>query len=203
VLVAGEACGNPSNRDARLRWSRPGIACEPVLPTPAMMRPHRTGWASRRGKARRHVSKRKDLDVLPAKVGSSSCGEALDRPHPREPDRSEQNRLAFNRRRRRWRQETTDRTHATDSIPFGSGCQALVPQQTRLTIRLVGKARRPRFRKGIFLTHFTQPQASSRRTAQFSILLRHARPRPRNVPWPVRTPQPTATGHTLPVGDLQ
>jgi len=69
VLVAGEECGNPSNRDARLRWSRPGIVCEPVLPTPAMMRPHRTGWASRRGKARRHVSKRKDLDVLPAPVG--------------------------------------------------------------------------------------------------------------------------------------
>jgi len=53
-------------------------------------------------------------------------------------DRSEQNRLVFNEHRCGWRQETTDRTHATGPISFGTGCQALFPQQTRLTIGLVG-----------------------------------------------------------------
>jgi hypothetical protein len=146
VLGAGEECGNESLSDALVGWSRPGIACEPILPTPAMMRPHSTGWSRRRGKARRHVGKRKDLDVLPAKVGSSRCGEVLAQPHSptiHPVDRSEQNRLAFNRYRRRWRQEPTDRTHATCSIPFGSGCQALFPQQPRLTIGLVGQVDGP------------------------------------------------------------
>ena len=68
-LVAGEACGDAGNRDARLRWSRPGIAGEPILPTPPMMRPHRSWWASRRGNALWSVRQRKELHVLPAPMG--------------------------------------------------------------------------------------------------------------------------------------
>lgn len=37
VLVAGEEWGNESLRDALVRWSRTGIACEPIGPTEAMM----------------------------------------------------------------------------------------------------------------------------------------------------------------------
>ena len=54
--------------------------------------------------------------------------------------------------------------------PLTAFRQALFPKSTRLTIRLVGQVDGP-LGKGIFLTHFTQPQVSSRRTAQFSILL--------------------------------
>ena len=68
-LVVGEACSNASKRNARLRWSRPGIAGEPIVPAPAVMRAQRTWWAKERGKARRLVGKRKDLDILPAPVG--------------------------------------------------------------------------------------------------------------------------------------
>ena len=136
--------------------------------------------------------------------GSSSCGETLDLPHPREPDRSEQDWFAFNRHklRRRSRQEATDRTHATGPIPFGAFCQTLLSQHTRLTIALVGQIHGS-LGKGILLAHFTQPQAGSCRTAQFSILLQHARPRPRNALWLVQTLRPIATGHTLAVRVLK
>src|SRR5215467_5082216 len=80
-LGVSEACRNESLRNTRLRWSRPGIAGEPNVPAPAAMRAHRTWWTKGRGKARRLVRKRKELDILPAKVGSSSCGEVLARLH--------------------------------------------------------------------------------------------------------------------------
>src|SRR5436305_1667124 len=47
--------------------------------------------------------------------GAAKCSPS----HIHPPDRSEQDRLALNRHRCGWGQETTDRTHATGSIPFG------------------------------------------------------------------------------------
>ena len=49
----------------------------------------------------------------------------------------------------------------------------------------------------MLLTDFTQPQAGSRRAAQFAVLLQHARLQPRSVPWLVRMRRPTARGRTL------
>jgi hypothetical protein len=138
VLVAGEVCGNASKGNTRLRWSRPGIAGEPIVPVPAVMRPHRSRWASRRGKARRLVRKRKDLDVLPAPM--SGPGATKRSPSHIDPaDRSEQDWLAFNRHRCRWRQETAYGADAARPSAFGSRCQTLLSQRTALSIRLVGQ----------------------------------------------------------------
>jgi hypothetical protein len=119
TLAESEKIGNTSDGDTLVSRSPPGIACESVLPTPAVMRTHRTRWAGRRGKARRPAGKREDLDVLPAPVshpGAAKCSPS----HIQPPHRSEQDRLVLNKHGRRWRQETTDRAHATGSIPFGS-----------------------------------------------------------------------------------
>ena len=52
--------------------------------------------------------------------GSSGCGEALARPHPREPDRSEQDRFVLNRHWCGERQETTDGADTARPIAFGT-----------------------------------------------------------------------------------
>src|SRR5437868_11603768 len=166
------------------------------------MRAHRTWWARGRGKARRHAGKRKDLDVLPAPVahpGAAKCSPS----HIHPPHRSEQDRLARNLHRCGWRQETTDRTHTTSPIPFGRLLPGTVPVANKVDNRSGRPGRRPRFSKDILLAHFTQPQAGSCRTAQFSILLQHARPRPRLALWLVQTLRPFATGHTLAVRVLK
>ena len=138
VLVAGEAGRNASNCNTLLRWSRPGITGEPIVPAPAVMRAHRPRWAQGRREAWRRVRQRKDLDVLPAPM--SAPGTAKRSPCHIDPaDWAEQDWLAFNRHRCRWWQETTHGADAARPIAFGSGCQALVPQRTALTIRLVGQ----------------------------------------------------------------
>src|SRR5947209_9898051 len=165
------------------------------------MRAHRTWWARERGKARRHVGKWKDLDVLPAPMGHPGAAKCSPS-HIHPPDRSEQDRLALNRHRCGWGQETTDRTHATGSIPFGRLSPDTALAKNRADNPSGRPGRRPRFGKGILLTHFAQPQAGPGWAAQLPVLLQHARPLPRNALWLVRTRRPTATGHTLAVGIL-
>lgn len=97
-LVHREKIGNASNAHTMLCWSPPCVACKPIMPTPTVMRPHRTWWASRRGKARRHAGKRKDLDVLLAPVGHPGAAKCSPS-HIHPPDRSEQDRFALNRHR--------------------------------------------------------------------------------------------------------
>src|SRR5439155_16992870 len=70
LLLAGdEKSGNASDSDAPLRWSQPGIVCEPIVPTPAVMRTHSPWWARSRGSALRSICKLKHLDILSTPVG--------------------------------------------------------------------------------------------------------------------------------------
>ncbi len=115
-LIYCEKSGNPSHGNVQLGWSPPGIACEPVLPTKALMRTHRTGWTRRGLGLLLGPSQGKHLNILPTPVGDpgtakrSSCH--IDPPH-----RSENDGLARNLGRRR--QETADPTFATRPIAFG------------------------------------------------------------------------------------
>ena len=178
------------------------MACEPIRPSPTVMRSHRTWWARGRGKARRHAGKRKDLDVLPAKVGSSRCGEVLAQAHP--PSGSVRAGPVCAQQAQVRGEARDDGPHSRDGLdplwpPFARHCSE---PRTRLTIRLIGQVDAG-FRKGILLTHFAQPQAGPGWAAQLPVLLQHARPLPRNAPWLVRTRRPTATGHTLAVRVLK
>ena len=101
VLVASEKSGNTSDGDTQLRWSPPGIAGEPVVPTPAMMRTHGTGWTRRRLGSAACLSKWKDLNVLPTPVGHPGATKRSPC-HIHPPHRSEKDRLALNRHRCRW-----------------------------------------------------------------------------------------------------
>jgi hypothetical protein len=69
TLAESQKIGNTSDGDTLLGWSRPGIACEPVLPTPAVMRTHGTRWARRRQNLWLGLNQGKDLNVLPTPVG--------------------------------------------------------------------------------------------------------------------------------------
>ncbi len=82
LLLQRQTSGNAGDTDTQVRWSEPGIACEPILPTPAVMRTHGTRWASRRQDLLLGLTQGKDLNELPTKVGLSRCDEALDLPHP-------------------------------------------------------------------------------------------------------------------------
>src|SRR2546423_7422402 len=62
TLDYGKKSGNASNDDAQKWWSPPGIVCEPIVPTPTVMRTQGTRWARRRGTTLGHFRKRKDLD---------------------------------------------------------------------------------------------------------------------------------------------
>jgi hypothetical protein len=144
------------------------------VPTKALMRTHSPWWARSRGSARRHAGKRKDLDVLPAKVGSSICGEVLAQPHSpniHPPDRSEQDRLARNLHRCGWRQETTDRTHATGSIPFGRLLPDTALAKNRADNPSDRKGETAGFSKSILLTHFARSSGWPRLGSAASRLL--------------------------------
>src|ERR1700686_4999763 len=92
TLAESEKIGNTSDGDTLLGWSPPGIACESILPTPAVMRTDGTRWARGRGNALHPVRKREDPDVLPAPVGHP--GAAKDSPcHIYPAHRSEQDGL--------------------------------------------------------------------------------------------------------------
>jgi hypothetical protein len=140
VLVGGEKSGNASDGDTELRWSPPGIAGEPIMPTPAVMGAHGTRWARRRGNALRHSRKRKHLDRLPTPVGYPTAAKRstchIHPAHWSEPDR-----LSLNRGR--CRQETTDPTSTTSTIAFGPWVQTLLSQSTFETIGLVGQVDGP------------------------------------------------------------
>src|SRR5207248_9757863 len=117
LLVGGEKRGNASQSDAPLRRSPPGIACEPILPTPAMMRTHSTGWTGRRLGLRLGRSRGQHLHILPTPVGGPGTAKRSTG-HIYPAHRSEQDGLALNHGR--GRQETADRTDPTRPIAFGS-----------------------------------------------------------------------------------
>jgi hypothetical protein len=118
LLLQRQTSGNAGDTDTQLRWSEPGIACEPILPTPAVMRTNGTRWARRRQNLWLGLTQGKDLNELPTPVSypgatkRSTC-------HIHPPDRSEQDRLSLNRHRRRGRQETAHSTDAPGAIAFG------------------------------------------------------------------------------------
>jgi hypothetical protein len=116
TLASGEKSGNTSDGDTQLRWSPPGIACEPVLPTPAVMRTDGARWARRRQNLLLGLNHGKYLNVLPTPMGHPGApqGPAC---HIHPPHRSEHDRLSLNGGRRG--QETADRTDSTCPIPFG------------------------------------------------------------------------------------
>jgi hypothetical protein len=68
-LIQSQKSGNASDSDTELRWSEPGVACEPILPTPTMMRTDGTGWTRRRLGLRLGSSQGKHLHILPTPVG--------------------------------------------------------------------------------------------------------------------------------------
>ena len=136
TLAESEKIGNTSDGDTLLGWSPPGIVCESILPTPAVMRTDGTRWARGRGNALHTVRKREDLDVLPAPVGHP--GAAKDSTcHIYPAHRSEQDGLALHHCRSR--QEAADGTDATSAISFGPWSQTLLAESTGETIGLVGQ----------------------------------------------------------------
>ena len=84
--------------------------------------------------------------------GAAKCSPS----HIHPPDRSEQDRLALNRHRCGWRQETTDRTHTTGSIPFGRLLPDTALAKNRVDNPSGRKGATASFRKGILLTHFAR-----------------------------------------------
>ena len=145
-LVAGEECRNTSNHNAQLGWSPPGIACESVAPTPAVMRTNRTRWAGRRRNARGDLSERDHLDILLAPMSHPHAAKHLTC-HVYPPDGSEKMRIELHRRRTRG--ETADCTDSTSTVAFRPSSQTLFPQFTMRTICLRGDVDGP-LRKGIF-----------------------------------------------------
>src|SRR6266571_199335 len=114
-LLHSEKSGNASDRDTELRWSPPGVACEPILPTPAMMRTDGTGWTRRRLGLLLGLSQGNHLHIVPTPVGGPGTAKrATGYIYPAH--RSENDGLALNNGRRR--QETANRTDATGSISF-------------------------------------------------------------------------------------
>src|SRR5712691_8935470 len=115
-LIQSQKSGNASDSDTELRWSEPGVACEPILPTPTMMRTDGTGWTRRRLGLRLGSSQGKHLHILPTPVGYPGASKRspchIDPTH-----RSENDGLSRNNGRRR--QETANRTDATRPIAFG------------------------------------------------------------------------------------
>ena len=118
-----QTSGNAGDTDTQLRGSEHGIAVEPILPTPAVMRSDGTRWTRRRQKLWLCLNQGKDLNILPARVGSSRCDEALDQAHSPNIHESRigPSRIGFrgSRHRRRGRQETAQPTFAPGAIPFG------------------------------------------------------------------------------------
>jgi hypothetical protein len=134
-LIYCEKSGNACDDDTQLWWSEPGIAVEPVLPTPAVMRTDGTRWARRRRHLCLSLDQGKDLDILPTPVGHPGAAKRstchIDPAH-----RPEQDWLALHHCRRG--QETADGTDATSASAFGSWSKTLLTQNTWQTIRLVG-----------------------------------------------------------------
>ena len=161
TLVYGKKSGNASNGNAQKRWSPPGIACEPILPTPSMMRADRTRWTRWSKNMLRNFRQRKHLDVLPAPV-RYPCATKCSTSHIHSSYRCEKMKILLERRR--WREKTADCTHSTSTIAFGFSSQTLLPECTVWTIRLGGDVDGP-LRVGVFLTNFAQPEACSRWTA--------------------------------------
>src|SRR5258707_1398116 len=73
TLAESEKIGNTSDGDTLVGWSPPGIACEPVLPTPAVMRTHGTRWSRSRRNPWLGPKQRKRLKVLPTPSGHPGC----------------------------------------------------------------------------------------------------------------------------------
>jgi hypothetical protein len=136
VLVHGEKSGNACDGDTPLRGSPPSVACEPIAPTPAMARTKGAGWTSRRFCLPLALSQGKHLYILPTPVGHPSATKrAPCHIHPSH--RSEKDRLAFNRRRRR--QEVANGADSASAIPFGPWRETLLAEGTWQTIGLVGQ----------------------------------------------------------------
>ena len=149
-----------------MRWSPPRIAGEPILPTPAMMRTHGTGWTRRRFCLRQSLRQWKHLNILPSPVGDPvPTKRAPCHIHPSHWPKK--HRLTL--KRRSLGQETADYTHPTSPVAFGLWRQALLSQSTALTISLIGEIDGP-LGERIFLPHFAQPQACPRWTTELAIL---------------------------------
>jgi hypothetical protein len=155
VLLNGEKGGDEGSGNTQLRWSPPGIRCESVRPTPAVMRTYCT-----RGTWWRETPR-----CVDCANGRSKCGEGLDLPHPpsiHPSDWSEWDRLSRNRGR--WRQETAHCTHPTGTIAFGSSPQTLLFERTRFTVASEAQVNGT-LRERIFLADFAEPEAGSGWTA--------------------------------------
>src|SRR5260370_2258938 len=69
TLADSKKSGNASNSNAQTGWSPPSIACEPIVPTPAMMRTDRARRTRWRGWFFWNFCQGKDFDVLAAPMG--------------------------------------------------------------------------------------------------------------------------------------
>src|SRR5215471_15304377 len=98
-----------------MRWPEAGIAGEPVLPIPAVMRTHGTGWTRRGLGLLRRLNQGKDLHILLAPVGHPAAAKCSPG-HIHPANWPQLDRLARNHGR--WGQETTHRTLATGPIPL-------------------------------------------------------------------------------------
>ena len=198
-FASGQNRGNASNGDTQVRWSPPGVVCEPILPTPAIVRTDGTRWTRRRLGLLLGLSQRKHLNILSAPMGSPGASKRSTG-HIYPPHRSEHDRLSLDNGR--WGQETADCTDTTSAVAFGSRGQALLSQSTALTIGLVGQINST-LGKSILLTHFARSRDWLRLGSATCRSLAARRQLPPNAQLLVRTLLPTATGHTLQAGFLQ
>jgi len=81
TLAYSEKSGNTSDGDTQLRWSKPGIACEPIVPTPTVMGTDGTRWARRQ-----NLSASSEPREGPQRIADASelsrCDAGSGLPHP-------------------------------------------------------------------------------------------------------------------------
>ena len=137
TLAYSEKIGNTSDGDTQLRRSPPGIVCEPILPTPVVMRTDGTRWARRR----QNLSASSEPREVPQRIADASGPSRFDAeiglPHP--PTALNRARPAFARTvaggGKRRRTALTRRARS----PLAASRQALLAKRTLVTIGLVGQ----------------------------------------------------------------
>jgi hypothetical protein len=141
-----------------------------------------------------------NLNVLPTKVERSRCGEGIGLPHP--PTASIQECQAFAQPMQAEGTDGAQRLLRRGRWPWAPGTRHC-SRRGQCGPSVWEATYTARSREGILLTHFARSGGWPRLGSAGCRFLAARRPLPRNGQLLVRTPQPTATGHTLQVGFLQ
>jgi hypothetical protein len=154
------------------------------------MRADRPRWAGWRREGLLDFGERKDLDVLTAPVIHPRSSERA--PCDINPtDRGQDSCLKFHRGRSR--KQVTNGADAARLVSFRSSCQALFTQGTVPTI-FWHRHIHCSLGRGIFLTHFTQPEGCPSRTADRDLIVLSENTGWDLIPTTVSSPLPGAVG---------